>query len=381
MLRIAFCITELDAGGAERCLAELAARIDRQRFTPLVISLAGPPRQRERSVLPRLEAAGVEVRHLGLEHAWQVPAAVRRLAGWLDAADIDVLQTFLYHANVIGPLAARRLRKRPTGTPCVATGIRVAERRGGVRLHVERWTRALVDRHVCVSEAVARFSTEVGGLDPAGVVVIPNGVDCEAIRAAAPAALEQFGVADGRQVISYVGRIDAQKNVTWLLATAPTLLEQLPDHDLLLVGDGPLRRECEAQCAAAGIADRVHFAGWRADVAAVLCASELLVLPSLWEGMPNVVLEAMAAGIAVVANDVEGVREVLGPNGAEQIVPPGDRDAFVARIVGMLENDERRQAIGAANARRAHDVYSFETMVGSYESLYESLCDAREKHA
>jgi glycosyltransferase involved in cell wall biosynthesis len=373
LIRIVFCITELDVGGAERCLAELAGGVDRERFAPLVVSLAGPPRDRDRSVLPTLDAAGVEVRYLELEHRWQVPVAIERLATWLESEHIDIVQTFLYHANVIGRLAARRLGKSGRGRPRVVSGIRVAERRRRGRLRVERLTERWVDRHVCVSEAVARFSVDSGGLDAKRVVVIPNGVRQEAIAGAAPFELGQFGVAEGRHVITCVGRLDPQKNVAWLIETAPALLERLPDHDLLLVGGGSLRPQLEQMCTALGVAQRVHFAGWRADVAAVLRGSDLLVLPSLWEGMPNVVLEAMASGIPVVANDVEGVREVLGPSGDAQIAHPGDRDDFVDRVVDILQNNRLARELGAANARRAHEAYSIETMIGAYEALYESL--------
>ena len=116
----------------------------------------------------------------------------------------------------------------------------------------------------------------------------------------------------GRDVVTCIGRLDRQKGLDWLLETAAIWLPQLPRCDLLLVGQGPERRKLEAQCRGLGIGDRVHFAGWRPDVAEILAASRLLVLPSAWEGMPNVVLEAMAAGLPVVATDVEGVRELLG---------------------------------------------------------------------
>ena len=174
---------------------------------------------------------------------------------------------------------------------------------------------------------VAEFSAKRAGLPPEKLVVIPNGIDLDKYPARQPADLRAFGIAAGRRAVTFVGRLEPQKGVDWLIATAPHWLAKLPDCDLLLVGDGPLRPSLEAAAKAAGIADRVHFAGWRPDVPEILAASSLLVLPSLWEGMPNVVLEAMASRLPVVASDVEGVRELLGPNAARQTVAHGDSRA------------------------------------------------------
>ena len=117
----------------------------------------------------------------------------------------------------------------------------------------------------------------------------------------------------------------------WLIETAPAWLERLPNCDLLVVGEGPLRRPLEATCQAKGIAGRVHFAGWRTDVPEILAATDLLVLPSAWEGMPNVVLEAMASRRPVVASDVEGVRELLGAAAPQQTVRYGDAQDLIGQ--------------------------------------------------
>jgi starch synthase (maltosyl-transferring) len=157
------------------------------------------------------------------------------------------------------------------------------------------------------------------------------------------------------------------------MATAPRWLAKMPDCDLLLVGNGPLRPSLEAAGRAAGIADRVHFAGWRADVPEILAASSLLVLPSLWEGMPNVVLEAMASRLPVVASDVEGVRELLGPNAARQTVAHGDSRMLAEAIVGLMLDPALSSATGMENRRRAEQCFGIARMVKAYEDLWASL--------
>jgi glycosyltransferase involved in cell wall biosynthesis len=166
--------------------------------------------------------------------------------------------------------------------------------------------------------------------------------------------------------------------VDWLIATAPHWLAKLPDCDLLLVGDGPLRPSLEAAAKAAGIADRVHFAGWRPDVPEILAASSLLVLPSLWEGMPNVVLEAMASRLPVVASDVEGVRELLGPNAARQTVAHGDGKGLTEAIAGLMLDPALSSATGLENRRRAEECFGIARMIKLYEDLWASLAQASQ---
>jgi starch synthase (maltosyl-transferring) len=204
-------------------------------------------------------------------------------------------------------------------------------------------------------------------------VVIPNGIDLDQYPAESVADLPQFGVPADRQVIVFVGRLHEQKGIDWMLRVAPRFLSELPSHDLLLVGEGPQWTRLQELAASLGIADRVHFAGWRADVPEILAASALLVLPSRWEGMPNVLLEAMATGLPVVSTRAAGVEELLGPLSDGQTVNVDDAEGFVRAIVGLVESPSRAQEIGRQNRRRAAERFSHKAMVAAYERLYESL--------
>ena len=205
--------------------------------------------------------------------------------------------------------------------------------------------------------------------------MIPNGIDARLYPATQPADLTPLGVPPGHRVVSYVGRLEEQKGVRWLVETAATWLGQLPDCDLLLVGKGPegerLRRMSEDR----GIADRVHFAGWRGDVPEILARSSLVVLPSAWEGMPNVVLEAMASRLPVVASNVEGVAELLGPDADAQTVAHGDTAGFAAKVVRIMTDAALADDLGAKNRLRAETEFSLERMVSAYENLWESLVE------
>jgi glycosyltransferase involved in cell wall biosynthesis len=368
-IRVALCITDLEVGGAERCLAELAARLDRTRFDPVVYSLAPTPRPPRRQCVDVLEAAGVPILYLDATTVWSFGSALGRLRAQLAAQRPHLIQTFLFHANVLGRIAGRR-----TGVRRVVSGIRVAERASRWHLWLDRATDRLVDRHVCVSQAVARFAASEGRLPSPKLVVIPNGIDISRYPAT-PVPLAELGLEGARGVVTYVGRLERQKDVLWLLRAAPRFLADAAGIHLLLVGSGPQEEELRRFAGQLGVGKRVHFLGHRSDVPRILAASRLLVLPSQWEGMPNVVLEAMTSRLPVVASDVEGVRELLGEAAEPQVVPHGDTAQLGNKVLRVLNNPALAAELGQANRLRAENVFPIERMVKAYEALWTTLLD------
>jgi starch synthase (maltosyl-transferring) len=367
-IRIALCITELNIGGAEKCLTEIARRVDRQRFTPVVYCLGPKPAHPETSYLPALEESNVEVHFLGGEKIWQFPIIASRLKRHLLTQKPHIAHSFLFHANIATRVAARR-----AGVPSIISGIRVAERHSRWHLWLDRRTQNLVDRYVCVSQSVADFSTHEAGIPPAKIVVIPNGVDLQKYPASKPADPTSLGLSTERKIIASIGRLEPQKGISWLIETSPRWLKNNPNHDLLIVGDGPLKNQLESTCRNLRIADRVHFTGWRADVPEILAASDLLVLPSRWEGMPNVVLEAMASRLPVVATDVEGVRELFGKPDPRQMTPFGDTELLCQKITAFLSDPTWATSVGNENRLRVENDFSIARMVANYETLWDLL--------
>ena len=367
-LRLALVVTELLPGGAERALVELATRLDRSRFDVAVFCLAGPPSSGE---LPeRLAAARIAPQFFLGRHWWHAPRVARQLTRALRAFHPNIVQTFLAHANVLGAWSARR-----AGSPRIVSGIRVAERErqwhNGAMLLADRW----IDRHVCVSCDVASFS-HAKGLPGEKLVVIPNGIDLERIDHVMPADVRTLvPIRGGEQppkLLSFVGRLEKQKGIDWLVDRAPSFLNQLPEHHLLIVGDGELRARLERTAHIGEAADRVHFWGWQPNVPAIIKASDALLVPSRWEGMSNVVLEAMACRRPVVAMAVEGMRELLGENDPVQAVPRSEEE-FAAACVQLAANPLLQSTLGEQNRARAEQFFQVETMVARYAALYEEL--------
>lgn len=362
-VRVALVITELDVGGAERALVALATGLDRRRWEPSVIGL-GP----EGPLSEPLRKAGVQVECLGASprQPWRaLVGLVRSLRGFRP----EVVQSFLFHAN-----GAARLAAPWAGGPWVVGGIRVAEREKAWHRWLDRWTSRLAAGSVCVSEGVRKFSREVVGLPGDRLVVIPNGVDAATIDQAEPVARESIAVDEGSHLALFVGRLTRQKGVEVLLEAAAEVAAERGDWNLAIVGDGPGREELEARgSACANLAARIRWLGRRSDVPGLLKAADVLVLPSFWEGMPNVVLEAMAARRAVVGTDVEGTSELVVPGQTGWLVPAGDPRTLARALKEAAGDPDRVRRFGEAGRARVVENYSPERVVEAYERLWAGL--------
>ena len=369
--RIAFAITELDDGGAERAFVRLVTGLDPSRWAPSVICLSsdGP-------LVEPLKLAGIPVECLRLRQRHESASRQQRtllracceFSRLLRLQQPAILQTFLFHANIAGRVAAK-----VAGVPHVVSGIRVAERRSQWRLRLDRWTEGLVDRHVCVSQAVADFSINQSRLDRSKVVTIPNGVDVERFREAGPADLSTFGIELGSKVVLSVGRLDEQKDPQTLLAAFAKLATEHADVQLLFVGEGPLEELLRTEVSRRGLDRRVHFAGRQSDIAGIMRAADVFVLASKWEGMPNVVLEAAAAGLPIVSTRAEGVSEIIDDGRTGLLVEIGNTDALAAAIGETLKNPTASHARAVLLQSLVSEAFSWPAVIAQYERLYESL--------
>ena len=364
---IAFCITELDRGGAERALSQLVLGLNRDEWLPRVYCLG--PRGYFADVI---EAGGVAVECFGGMGAMSLPRVLFRLTLALRRFRPAVLQTFLFHANIIGRFAGRLAR-----VPRIVSGIRVADRRSRWYGRLDRWTNGLVDHNVCVSQGVADFSISQTGLSPRKLSVIPNGVDYDFFATATRADLTQFGIPQDAPVFITVGRLEEQKGIDILLTAASLVLHDHRNCHFLIVGDGCDRATLESQAKQLGIANSIHFVGQRADVPNLLAASTAFVLPSRWEGMSNALLEAMAAGLPVVASAVEGSTELIRPGETGLLVPADRPDDLATAIRSVLDDVNRAREMAATAQTVVKKGYTADSAVRTYSELYRQLarCD------
>lgn len=362
-LRIALVIDNLARAGAQRqaCLLLRGLRARGHALAVLVLN-----DDTDAANLAQMsDVADVEVIGKGRLAAGLGPLALlRRFRAWRP----DVIMTMLEVSDLLGRIAGRLYSQAP-----IVTSIRARNaQKGAWQLWLDRRTLRWADRVVFNSAAVVDWSKRNEGVRPEQVRVIPNGVEIPQTPVQ-PTQAAALGVGPGARVVLTAGRLHPQKRIGILLEAMAQLPPALAGTELLVAGTGPMQGELVAKATALGLAGRVHFLGNREDVQALLGLAEVFVLPSAWEGMPNVVMEAMAAGCPVVATRIDGTVELLPDAGFGWLVEPDEAGPLAAAIAEALtDRDEARRR--AARAReRVTQSFDVEAMVDRYEALFLEL--------
>jgi len=361
---VLYLITELDVGGAQTALLRLLAGLDRDHFSPTVACLYNG----DATVARQIRALGIPVTDLGMTARWRWDA-FWRLYRLLRRERPTILHTWMFHANVPG-----RVLGRLAGVPIIISSERTMGQERRWRYWLNRITDPLTDRVVCVSQRVADFAARTIGISRAKLVVIPNGIPLENFEPGDRSrARTDLGISPTACVVGTVGRLQPVKGTSYLLEAFAHLAPGYAEAILLLVGDGPQRTQLEEMAQRLGVSERVHFLGNRSDVCRLLQAMDVFVLASIWEGMPNAALEAMAVGLPVVATAVGGTPEAVADGETGLLVPSRDPDALAQAIARLLRDPELWRKMGQAGRRRVEQHFSVEQMVRRTESLYEEL--------
>lgn len=360
---IAFVITELEQGGAENNLARLAISLNNSNWDVTVISIASFPANPEFSVVSRLKTAGVSVKSLNCNHKSAFFKARRSLASLLSKLQPQIVHSFLFHAHVITYHATSKLK-----LPHVV-GLRVAEPRR-LRHRIMRRVVAKATHLVSVSDGVTEWAQSKLNAHRNSIIGIPNCIDFESFSTAKattdPPKANAFWM-------TIVGRLHDQKGLLEISPTICSLLDSHPNLQVIFVGDGPLRNRLIQVFVQANLGHRALFLGRRNDVQNILAATDLFLLPSKWEGMPNSLIEAMASGKAVVAFDVHGVNDLLRNSEWPQSVSPDDYDAFERAVQELIQNEALRIQLGMNNQKRIKDEYSVECHTQRHLELYREV--------
>jgi glycosyltransferase involved in cell wall biosynthesis len=379
-------VANLDRGGGQEVVRTLAAHLPGHGWRPVVVSLRDGPLRAE------IEARGATVEIVDGERRSILsgPAGLRDLrriqrtiADAVERHNAEVVQTHLLRAVELVTLPLRRPHRRavvwtvhnamldlradqvPGGQRWLLAAKRVAHRtayRAGVRR---------VDAVVAVSDDVAA-AVRRGYRPPHGrLVTIANGVDVERYPASRDPRLRgRLGLDDNAKVVIVVAKLMRQKGHAVLLEALSAGAFD-PGMQVLFVGDGPEREALVAETARLGLDHTVHFLGDRPDVPALLAIADLFVLPSLWEGLPMALLEAMASGLPVVATKVAGSRQVISDDSCGLLVPPGDPGALRAAMYRLLGDDGLSAEIGRAGRERTVSAFSGAAQARQHADLYD----------
>lgn len=377
-MRIALTITELDPGGAEQCLVQLAIFLQSRGHQVSVFALGPTPQSTLGSTTNRTQLTDLLDQH---RIPWKagnargpasLPGIVRWLRNELRAVSPDVIQSMLFHANFVTALANRKLNCPHFG------GARVSQP-SLWRRYLQAWAAKRMVKLVCVSQVVAEKCVQQEGISRDKVCVIPNGFSPRQLQASRTAALIRNEFSDPSSSIPleapllvFVGRLSPQKGILPLVQRADQLLQNLPRHHLVIVGDGPERTKIQAAIAPSKSSSRIHLLGWRSDAIDWIRRSQILLLPSMYEGMPNVVLEAMGCGKPVITFSVEGIDELL-PSDSWQVVQGFDLAMFVERVHSLAVDPDLCIDLGRKNFKRLEQHFQLDDQLAKYEQLYLQL--------
>lgn len=370
-MRIALVITELYPGGAEKCFVNLACYLQSRGHEVGVWQLWPSPPPERRQLTQQLDQHGIAWHSGGARSTWQFIRATRWLRRELIAFEPDVTQAFLFHANVAASLAHRRFPKGLSGR--LIGGVRVAQPERW-RQRLQRWAARRMEKLVCVSQSVAAHCHSIEKIPKDKLLVIPNGLEITAASTDNTVNWSRLGLPSDARVLLFVGRLAEQKGIVEFMSrAAEALLTLLPEHQIVLMGDGEKSVQLRTMARSLPSASRIHLVGWQPQAIEWMREAELLVLPTRYEGMPNVILEAMSVGKPVVSFAVDGVRELLGDADVSDVqsVEPLDWSAFVDAIVALANDRNLQVRCGQANLTRVAAHFQLSEQLARYETLYE----------
>lgn len=371
-LRVAQFTNTTVRAGVEEHILTLLRKLDRSGFRPY---LACPSALAEKlaSDIP----SDVELFRVNFRYPFD-PAASRQLWRWLRERRMQVVHSHMFQSSLCAAPVARL-----AGVPAIIETPHVNEqwrRSWKKNFAFDRMAGRLVDAFIAVSRANARYLIEEKHLPPAKVHVVTNGIDPKRfLRPPVGAATlrQELGFAVSDPILVVVARLEPQKGHAVLLRAMIEVRAKVPAVRLVVVGDGSLGGTLERQSCDLGLATAVRFVGRQANVEDWLALGNVVVLPSLYEGLPLVALEALAAARPLVASAVDGTPEVVLDGETGLTIPPGESAALAAAIVKLLRDPSLAQALGLAGREFVLRNFSDCRQVAETEELYRHAWQTR----
>lgn len=363
--RVVLLIPTLDRSGAEKQCTLLASRLPRDEFDVHVIALTrGGPYAAD------LAAAGIPLTVIGKQFKFD-PSTFWRLRRELKRLQPDILHTWLFAANSYGRMCAGIVPK---------ARIVVSERcvdswKAGWQLWLDRRLISRTDRLVGNSQAVVDFYRELG-VPSEKLTCIPNGIDIiPTVDSAADRTRlrHEMGVPPDAFVAGYIGRLARQKRVEDLIWAVETLRQIRTQLHLVVIGSGPEQEKLAEFTRNVNCSEHVHFLGHREDAVRFLSGIDVFCLASSFEGMSNSIMEAMAAGVPVIASDIPANRELLVHQETGFLCKLGDTVGFMQYLRRVIDEPGLGERLGAAGRERIQTQFSIQKMVDGYADLYRQL--------
>ncbi|MBD3868680.1 MAG: glycosyltransferase family 4 protein [Acidobacteria bacterium] len=376
-------ITRLDLGGAQQNTLFSVANHDRERYEAGLLAGAGGELDAEAERLTDADVHLVDWLRYPISPLRDL-VAVFKLKRLLQDRSIDLIHTHSSKAGVIGRLAARL-----AGVPVVVHTVHGWSfndtQSGPVRrfyIALERWLARFTDVLVTVAAADRDKGLEHSIGIASRYRVIHSGIDIQSYRRPASArwlTRKELGFEPDAVVVGTVACLKYQKAPLDFIAAAKLAIAGDPRLRFFIAGDGPLRPEVERAITAAGLEGKVRLLGWRQDIPELLAAMDLFVLTSLFEGLPRAVLQAMAAGVPVIATAVNGTPEVVIDGDTGRLIDPGQPDQAAARILELATDPVQALNLALNATKKLGGAFEIRTMVRDLDDLYGELLEKGDR--
>lgn len=366
-INILHVISKLPVGGVENQLLMVLKNYNREKFKPFVCSLSD-----KGEIGNEIENLGIKVFTLNkLSHTFN-KSVIKDICKIIEDNEIKIVRTHQYHANLYGRIAAKICK-----VPCVVASVHNIYTRDK-KIHrriINSVLAKFTDKIVAVSEEVKKDILKYDRIPEDKIEVIYNGIDPDIFSNEFDKEniKKSLGIDLKAPVIGTVGRLTMQKGQIYLLEAISKIKDKFPHIKVLIVGDGPLMENLKNYTKSSGISENVIFTGSRRDVTALLSIMDIFVFPSLWEGLPNALIEAMAAGKAIIASDLKPIREVLDSKKTGILIPPTNSDAIAESIELLLKDRNLIDNMGQVAKNRAFSCFNIKTTVKIYEELFEKI--------
>ncbi len=368
-IKIVYFLNTEVRGGAEEHLLNLLKYLDREKFAPVLVC---PPKLIE---LLNDDLGSLKIRFKGIKlKRWRDFSKIREFTNFLKEEKPDIVHSHMFYASMFGSTLAKR-----AGVAVTIETAHIHERwRKGVKAWyaIDRFFSRFVDKYIAVSQAVEDYLSTDKKIEPGKIKVIHNGIDLEKFNPDRNYDSNNFrkifSLGD-YPVITIIGRLNFQKGHIYFLQAAAQVLEEIPVARFLIVGKGELEEELKNKAKELKIEKNVIFAGFQKNIPLVIASSDIVVLPSLFEGLPLVPIEAQAMVKPVIVTDVDGSPEVVKNRESGMVIPPRNIKVLSQAMLYLLKNENIAKEYGEAGRKFVKTNFSIEKQVQLTQELYLNL--------
>ena len=367
-----YILTGLHTGGAEMLLRDLLRKIDRNKFDPVVVCIVPVGK-----VGKEIRENGDTVISLDIKRKWNFFLMLKKFFGIVKKEKPDIIHAHLFHAIFLARLV-KAFQKKIKVISTIHSENNGGKNRDILLRLTDRWS----DATNTISKRVTEIMKAKKVTPPDRIRTIHNGIDPNKFYPDPEKGREireKLKIPKEASVLISVGRLVEVKGFVYLLEAVKRIKEEHPEVFLIILGEGEKRGELEQKIESDNLKESVFLPGNKDNVRDYLNAADIFVSSSLWEGLPTVILEAMACGLPVVATNVGGTAEIVEDGRQGFLIDPQSPEQITEKVIYLLSNDKKKDKFRKEARAKIKNNFTLEEMVKNYEELYLNLCKKKEK--